>query len=317
MRAGPGSGHSGDIQNVAGASLIAIDWGTTAARAYRLDARGAVAGERASALGIARVQPGGFPAALSALLGEWRDDAAPKLACGMIGSRQGWLEAPYVECPASLDALASRLARVDGAQMTIVPGLITRDRHGVPDVMRGEETQLLGAIEPGEAVLAVLPGTHSKWARVEGGAVVDFATWMTGELYAVLLDHSLLGRMAAREAPSTPDAFDGGVRRGLDDGSLAHDIFGARTLALAGELAPGDVAGWLSGLVIGREIRDARAWAARIGAPTTRVRIIGSDALSDRYAAALAQAGIDADRGARDAAARGLWRIAGQAGLIH
>jgi len=302
---------------VGSASLIAIDWGTTAARAYLMNARGDVDGERASALGIARVEGGRYAEALTALLGDWARDRAPRLACGMIGSRQGWIEAAYVACPASLDALATGLARADAGALTIVPGLVTRDRHGVPDVMRGEETQLLGAVAADESVLAVLPGTHSKWARVERGTVVDFATWMTGELFATLLDHSILGRMAARDGAPSPDPFVRGVRRGLDDGGLAHDVFGARTLALVGELANHDVADWLSGLLIGREIRDARAWAGATPAADARVRIIGSDVLAERYATALAMAGMQADRGAPDAAARGLWRIAGQAGLLH
>jgi 2-dehydro-3-deoxygalactonokinase len=299
------------------ASLIAIDWGTTAARAYLMNAQGDVDAERASALGIARVEGGRYGEALATLLGDWADDRAPRLACGMIGSRQGWLEAPYVACPASLDALASGLARVEGGGLAIVPGLTTRDRHGMPDVMRGEETQLLGAIAADEVVLAVLPGTHSKWAHVARGTVVDFATWMTGELFGTLLDHSLLGRMANRGDTPSPDAFARGVSRGLDDGALAHDIFGARTLALFGELASHDVSDWLSGLLIGREIRDARAWAGAAGIGDAHLRVIGSDVLAERYAVALAMAGMTADRGAPDAAARGLWRIARQAGLLH
>jgi len=302
---------------VGGSTLIAIDWGTTAARAYRMDANGDVAEERVSPLGIARIGNGRFAPALAELLGDWRDDPAPRLACGMIGSRQGWVEAPYVECPATLAALATGLARVDDGALAIVPGLITRDRHGVPDVMRGEETQLLGAVGADEAVLAVLPGTHSKWAYVERGVVTDFATWMTGELYALLLDHGILGRMAERTAPAADDAFLRGVRRGVDAGALAHDVFGARTLALSGELVGGDVADWLSGLLIGREIRDAGAWSRGAGRAAERVRIIGSDALADRYAVALTVAGMTAERGVAAAAAHGLWRIAGQAGLLH
>jgi len=282
-----------------------------------MDAHGGVAAERSSPLGITRVEGGRYADALRSLLGDWHTDPAPRVACGMIGSRQGWREAPYVACPASLDTLAAGLARVDAGALAIVPGLVTRDRRGLPDVMRGEETQLLGAVGADEAVLAVLPGTHSKWAHVAGGTVVDFATWMTGELYAVLLDHSILGRMAERGTAPAADAFARGVARGLEDGSLAHDVFAARTLPLSGELAGADVADWLSGLLIGREIRDALAWAHAVGAGADRVRIIGSDALAARYATALRQAGIDAERGASDAAARGLWRIAGQAGLIH
>jgi 2-dehydro-3-deoxygalactonokinase len=307
------------ITEVGASTLIAIDWGTTAARAYRLDAHGEIRDERSTPLGVARVADGRYAEALATLLGDWQADPAPRLACGMIGSRQGWIEAAYVECPASLAALAASLATVKDAALSIVPGLTTRDRHGMPDVMRGEETQLVGAVAPSEAsMLAVLPGTHSKWAHVDRGRVNDFVTYMTGELFAILLSHSLLGRMAQAGKPSTIGAaFERGARRGLGDGGFAHDVFGARTLALAGELAPADVGDWLSGLLIGREIRDALAWAGERGIDASRARIIGSDALADRYCAALALTGVAAERGEPNAAARGLWRIANQAGLLH
>jgi 2-dehydro-3-deoxygalactonokinase len=166
-------------------------------------------------------------------------------------------------------------------------------------------------------VLAVLPGTHSKWARVEHGRIVDFTTFMTGELYAVLIDHSMLGRIAGHEPGRlSREAFSQGVARGLDEGELSHDLFGARTLALYGELASEDVADWLSGLLIGREIRGARAWALRAGIDPSIVRIIGSDALAERYDLALGDAGVLARRASHDAAARGLWRIAQRAKLV-
>jgi 2-dehydro-3-deoxygalactonokinase len=304
---------------VGASTLIAIDWGTTAARAYRMNARGEIRGERSAPLGISSVRDGRYDEALADLLGEWQADPAPRLACGMIGSRQGWVEAPYVACPASLDALAEGIVVAGGRALSIVPGLATRDRHGVPDVMRGEETQLVGAVAADEAaVLATLPGTHSKWAWVERGRVVDFVSYLTGEIYAVLLEHSILGRMARTDRAAGAGAgFARGVQRGLAEGFLAHDVFGARTLALAGELAATEVADWLSGLLIGREIRAALAWAREYGFDAQRVRVIGSDALCNRYAAALAQVPIVAERGDPAAAARGLWRIAGQAGLIH
>jgi 2-dehydro-3-deoxygalactonokinase len=184
--------------------------------------------------------------------------------------------------------------------------------------MRGEETQLLGAIGPDDpGVLAVLPGTHSKWARVEHGRVVDFTTFMTGELYGVLIDHSMLGRLAGHEPGRfSRDAFSRGVARGLAAGELAHDIFGARTLALTGALASDDVADWLSGLLIGREVRAARAWALHAGIDPSVVRVIGADALIERYALAMTDAGILVERGTADAAALGLWRIAVRAGLV-
>jgi 2-dehydro-3-deoxygalactonokinase len=298
-------------------ALVAIDWGTSAARAYRVDADGRVQAHRTVPLGVKHVRDGRFEAALAKLLGDWHAETAPRIACGMIGSRQGWVEAPYVDCPASLTALADRIVQAPQNALTIVPGVSTRDAAGIPDVMRGEETQLLGAVGPDERILAVLPGTHSKWARVEHGRVVDFTTYMTGELYGVLIDHSMLGRLAGNEPGRfARDAFSRGVARGLGEGALSHDIFGARTLSLMGELRPEEVADWLSGLLVGRELRAARAWAVRAGIDPSGVRVIGSDALAERYELAMADAGMLAERGIADAAARGLWRIALRAGIV-
>lgn len=297
-------------------ALVGIDWGTSAARAYRFDAGGQVVERRDLAVGIRHVRDGRFDAALAKLIAGW-DIRVPRIASGMIGSRQGWVEAPYVECPASLTALGDRLVRVPHDELAIVPGVVTHDAAGIADVMRGEETQLLGAVGRNERVLAVLPGTHSKWARVEHGRVVDFTTFMTGELYGVLIDHSMLGRLAGHEPGRfMRDAFSSGVARGLADGELLHDLFGARTLALTAALRSEEVADWLSGLLIGREVGAARAWAQRAGVDASHVRVIGADALADRYDLALADAGIVAARGISDAAAHGLWRIAVHAGIV-
>lgn len=306
------------MRRVAGTALVAIDWGTSAARAYCVDADGRILERRSVPLGVRHVRDGNFEAALAKVLGDLPIGLAPRIGCGMVGSRQGWVEAPYVDCPASLTALSDHLVQAPMESLAIVPGVATRDPAGVPDFMRGEETQLLGAIAPDErGVLAVLPGTHSKWARVEHGRIVDFTTFMTGELYAVLVDHSMLGRLAGHEpAGFAREAFSRGAARGLADGELAHDLFGARTLSLAGELATDEVTDWLSGLLIGREIRGARAWALRAGIDPSIVRVIGSDTLAERYDVALGDAGVLAQRADGDAAVRGLWRIAQRAGLL-
>ena len=301
-------------------ALLAIDWGTTSARAYRLDAAGTVLAQRDAPLGILSVRDRRFDGALDALLGDWRGDAVPRIACGMIGSRQGWCEAPYLECPADLAGLGGVLTRTPGGELAIVPGARCVDAAGVPDVMRGEETQIAGALTREEdRVLAVLPGTHSKWAMVEHGRLARFATFMTGELYAVLLQHTILGRMAEqRRGPAAAgEKFARGVARGLGEGGFAHLVFGARTLALSGELAPAEVSDWLSGVLIGHEIRAALAWAKACGGDGERVLAIGADAIVARYVAALAQAGVDAELGPPDAAARGLFRVARSAGLVH
>jgi 2-dehydro-3-deoxygalactonokinase len=301
------------------AALIGLDWGTTSARAYRFDGDGRVTAERAAALGVQQVRDGRFAQALDALLGEWSADPARRIASGMIGSRQGWIEAAYVACPADLRTLADRLAFVDDARLAIVPGVSTRDERGIPDVMRGEETQLLGAIDPQAEALVVLPGTHSKWAHVARGRLLDFRTFMTGELFAVMLEHSILGRLAQSSEDALradPDAFARGVQRGLAPGALGHDLFGARTLALHGELAGHEVAEWLSGLLIGREIADAQRWAEQRGLARAAVHVVGSAGLSARYATALAHAGLPVADTPADAAPRGLWRIACAAGWM-
>ena len=298
-------------------ALIAIDWGTTSARAYCLGTAGEAIAMRTVPLGVLQVQEGCFPEALAALLGDWHDVVAPRLACGMVGSRQGWREAPYVDCPAPLATLAAGIVHTADRSLAIVPGVRTRDSNGIPDVMRGEETQLAGAIDEREdRVLAVLPGTHCKWALVERGRLVDFATYMTGEMYSVLLNHSILGRLAQPAAAEPGPAFAHGVTRGLGAGGLSHDLFGARTLVLMGELAPRDVPDWLSGLLIGREVRNARIWAQRQGSDGARVRLVGADALLTRYAVAMTQAGIAVEHAPPDAAALGLWRIAQHAALV-
>lgn len=295
------------------ATLIAIDWGTTTARAYLLDADGTRIERRTAPLGISQVPAGTFPAALAKLLGPWADFAVPRVASGMVGSRQGWVEAPYQKCPTSLSALAGALTATPGGELRVVPGLLAADSGGIPDVMRGEETQLFGALDADESVMAVLPGTHSKWARVERGTVVSFETYFTGELYAVLMEHSILGSMAERDSPAPGAAFDRGVGRGLASGALTHDMFGARTLALTGALGPNEVGDWLSGLLIGAEIRGARRWLEGSSRP---VRIVGGAGLTDRYERALILAGVSSEKGPPDAAALGLWRIAKQAGLV-
>src|SRR5271165_4924862 len=199
-------------------ALIGVDWGSSSFRAYLMAGDGAVLDTIAAAEGVASISPGEFPSAFRRLIGGWlaQHPALPVLASGMVGSRNGWREAPYVKCPADPRAIAHNLVAVetDGRRVLIVPGLSYEDENGRPDVMRGEEVEILGIADAG-ARLIVLPGSHSKWAVVEKGRVQRFKTFVTGELFAAIKDHTLAGAVArAAPAKAPGPAFSLGVERG-------------------------------------------------------------------------------------------------------
>jgi 2-dehydro-3-deoxygalactonokinase len=302
------------------AALIALDWGTTEARAWLLDAAGDVRERAEAPLGIMKVQGGAFADALCSLAGGWLDaePGIPILASGMIGSRQGWVEAPYVPCPAGAADLAGRLAEAPGPggrAVRIVPGVSFDPPEGVPDVMRGEETQIVGVPGAGRR-LFVLPGTHSKWAEVEDGRIVRFRSFMTGEVFAVLSRHSILGRLMEGEEEDE-GAFAEGLARGSaqrpGDGGLLAKLFGVRTLGLFGRLPGSAAASYLSGLLIGCEVAEG---IAAFGAGATRVEVVGGARLSHLYGRALTAAGLEPRLHGEEAAARGLWAIAKAAGVL-
>lgn len=270
-------------------ALVAVDWGTSSLRGALLDAQGRVVEERAAPRGILTVDAGGFPALFKELFGDWMH-AAPGTRClisGMAGSRQGWIEAPYCACPASLSDVAARIVPVEPGRIAMVPGLSV-ENDGVPDVMRGEEVQLFGAMAlTGQRDgLFVLPGTHNKWVRVADGRVAGFRTFMTGEFYALLATHSILARTLEPAAPLDEDAFAQGVARSGNGHGLLHNAFGARTLALFDRMRAAPLASYLSGLLIGEELRAQPLDADR------EIVLIGSDALTRRYALALRANGV-------------------------
>ena len=301
--------------------LIALDWGTTSLRAYRFDRDGRVAGSRQLPSGIMRVATesatAGFERSFEQACGDWRSawPASAIIACGMIGSAQGWREAPYLEVPTSLDALGRALTAVEtasGAVLHIIPGVIARGP--LPEVMRGEETQVAGTLERADLWIG-LPGTHSKWVQVRDRCIVQFHTFMTGEVFAALCAHSILGRTMRQ--PATPDlhAFDRGVavaRSPEARAGVMSNIFSTRTLGLVGELAAEAQPDYLSGLLVGHEI----AALARLGDRLEPIVLVGSDDLCQRYRRALAAFGHPSATIASGATERGLWRVAGFAGLV-
>jgi 2-dehydro-3-deoxygalactonokinase len=296
--------------------LIALDWGTSSLRAYWLDA-GKIRESRARPWGIRHLPEGGFDGALADITTGW--PTLPRFACGMVGSRQGWLEVPYLDLPADTAQLGRGLRKVranDGLDVHIVCGL--RNPQG-PDVMRGEETQLIGALALQPSLAAhstwILPGTHSKWVSVRDGAVTDFCTLMTGELFGLLQQHSILSTGIDGATPD-PEAFARGVTTARDSGAAGalSRLFSARALMLEGALPAASVSDYLSGLLIGEELRSALATDRfRRDAP---IQLIGDAALCARYRSAAHYFALDLAEPVTDAAAYGLWQIARHAQRI-
>jgi 2-dehydro-3-deoxygalactonokinase len=296
-------------------SLIVLDWGTSSLRAFLLDGSGKVLASRTEPWGIMHTPNGDFAAAFITVTANWRlqSPELKAIAAGMIGSAQGWVNVPYCAAPAGVDELAAALTTVPGAAMYIVPGVAVFGEQ--PNVMRGEESQIVGALERHPELawhsLIVLPGTHSKWVNVCDGRVSTFTTYMTGELFAVLRDHSILGRLASDvDASVEKRAFDRGVLAAKESvQGMAPLLFTARSLVLTDRLAAGASLEYLSGLLIGEELRCGLMNGARPSA------LIGDAALCKRYVTALRLFGISDVPIIEDAAQTGLWRIASRARL--
>lgn len=300
------------------ATLIALDWGTTMLRAYLLNGDGHVLGERVEHWGIMHLGSRDFASACRDVTAQWTSvGEVPVIAAGMVGSASGWLDVPYCAAPVGASELAAALMRVPSANVHIVPGV--SQLGAAPDVMRGEETQAIGAIaaapELSATSLLVFPGTHSKWVRVRNGAIAQFTTYMTGELFAVLRSHSILGRPAGRSAVTlSPDAatsaFSLGVATARDSSrSTEALLFSARSRVLVGGLGAAASLEYLSGILIGGELRSEIAEGSKPDA------LVGDAALCARYADALGLFGIANIRIIESAAPAGLWRIAAAAGL--
>jgi len=266
--------------------FIAVDWGTTNRRAYRLDSSGQCVDEFEDDGGVLTVPAGGFPDAVAQIRQRLGDH--PLLLAGMIGSNRGWKEAPYVPCPAGLDDLAAKLAWA-GAREAIVPG-VSYIGDGRADVMRGEEVQLLGAVAAGlvdPMGLVCHPGTHNKWVTLRHGKVDRFQTVMTGELYSLLKEHSILSDLLQREV-KVNDVFKEAARHAIDHEALPADLFGVRARVLLGEAKKEDAACYTSGLLIGADVRIG------LSIPTgAQIAVIGRPELTRLYAAAIATTGRD------------------------
>ncbi len=293
--------------------MIGVDWGTTSLRAWRLDRGGAVIESRSAAQGIMAISDRQFEPVLRSIVGDWLAAGEDRiLLCGMIGSRQGWHEVAYLPCPAGINDIAANIAPIAfaGAAVGIVPGLTTLDANGIADIMRGEETQILGAAGNDDTPHAIcLPGTHSKWAHVSGGRIERFNTYMTGEVFAALAQHTILTRTIAPGAID-PAAFTAGVARATDAGGLLHHAFGVRTQVLRQGMHEASAYAYLSGLLIGHELNAALTDIA------TPVAVIGATALANLYVTAITARGGTAIAVDEAASATGLARLGERASWI-
>jgi 2-dehydro-3-deoxygalactonokinase len=291
-------------------ALIAIDWGTSSLRGARLGASGQVLESREFPRGILTVPPGQFEAVFHELFGDWMQ--APDALClvsGMAGSRQGWQEAPYCPCPAGFAELGQHLLWLQPGRIALVPGLSCwgKDALNTPDVMRGEEVQIFGALHMAGRTSArlVLPGTHSKWVQVQNGRVTRFQTFMTGEVFALMSQHSILGKTMALQGAFDEAVFLQGITQSQLPGSVLHHLFAVRTLGLFERLSAAQLPSYLSGLLIGEELRTQA-----LSADANPVMVIGNEALTLRYTLALQHLKIDCLSQGSEATWAGLYALA-------
>jgi 2-dehydro-3-deoxygalactonokinase len=264
--------------------FIAVDWGTTNRRAYRIDESGKCVDQFEDDKGVLSVGKDGFPAAVAEIRERLAD--LPLLLAGMVGSNRGWKEAPYVPCPAGIDELVEKLVWVSERDV-IVPG-VSYIGQGRADVMRGEEVQLLGGVAAGlvnPGGFVCHPGTHNKWVLLSGARIHIFGTVMTGELFNLLKEHSILADLL--QGPVEPnEAFKRGVRHAMEREMLPADLFGVRAGVLLGQTNKDDAPSFTSGLLIGTDVRIGLTWPA-----SARIGIMGRPELTRLYAAAIVETG--------------------------
>jgi 2-dehydro-3-deoxygalactonokinase len=315
-------------------ALLALDWGTSSLRAFLMDRSGKVMAQRANAHGIQNLpKPGvpGFEMAFTDLCGDWigRWKGLPVVAGGMVGSAQGWKEAPYVVCPADTHVLATRAVSVDsghGFSILIAPGVLYDPVDAAPDVIRGEEIQIAGALTQhpswSRQACIALPGTHSKWVQIVDGRIVQFATYMTGELFALLSQHSILARLMPESGPADADEADAAFVKGIGEaqkshpGDLPHQLFTTRSLGLTHRLSNAVLKDYLSGLLIGHELVSGLNRMRGSLTNDTPLLLIGEALLCQRYARALAVLGVIPTALLENTAPQGLFRFAVAAGFV-
>lgn len=299
--------------------VIIVDWGTTSLRAMLVDETGKVIAQTESESGIQFIKDQRFEAELLAAIAPWLEAEGPLsvIALGMITSKNGWVEVPYVPCPATPQDLAAGMIQrklPNGSDLFFLAGITDKKRLPFPDVMRGEETQILG-YGLNETSIVVLPGTHSKWAKVSAGQIDGFQTFVTGEIYALLSQHSFIAQIGnVGDSGEDLDAFRRGVQVARTsenaDAAFLTQLFSVRTGMLAGETLPSETTNYLSGLLIGNEFRQACDGGWFESGDT--IGIVGNDGLNDRYELAANVFGLNVCNGGEQAAVAGALEIIGK-----
>ena len=267
---------------------IIADWGTSNLRAFALDAGGNAIAKQTKSLGLLKVKDRNFAGAFDEVFSIWRENTQiPVLLSGMIGSKLGWVEVPYVECPATLQSIAKSIAPVEEREnVWIVPGVCLPPKGDRHDVIRGEEVQVFGALDifAVENATVCLPGTHSKWLRAENASITTFSTAMSGEIFDVMKNHSILGQLINENGDShDAEAFSAGLLRASEPGGILHHLFSVRSEGLFDVIDGSGLGSYLSGIIIGREIIDL---SQIYPTGNDAVLLIGSTVLSKLYAKA-------------------------------
>jgi len=269
--------------------FLAVDWGTSKVRAWRIDADGLTSAQRELPLGVSKIEPGQAQSVFAREIAAPLEAASlPALMCGMIGSNLGWTSVPYVDCPAGAAEIRDALVTVKhNPTVRIAPGLRCQGVAGTVDVMRGEETQLLGWMQSAPdggtgRHIVCLPGTHAKWALIDNWRITRFVTAMTGELFEVLRTHSVL---RSEDEPRQDDAFLEGLTAAGDGGALSTRLFSARARVVAGGADNSTTSSYLSGLLIGAEAAAVPPLLSVT--PREPIIVVGAAALAQRYKSAL------------------------------
>jgi 2-dehydro-3-deoxygalactonokinase len=304
---------------------IVVDWGSSCLRSFLLDSNGKLLASRQSSDGIFSLQPGQFAAAIQQQCSDWLPETDLMLMAGMVGSRSGWCEVPYLPCPVNLATLAKACMPLPAAlcdtalpPIRLVPGLSCQN-NGIADVMRGEETQIFGALQLTglDHAWLCLPGTHSKWALVQQGTIVHFHTFITGELFALLKQHSSLAAfcqqqptehsatapVAAEQPLANHPAFLKGLQQAAEPNSnLLQQLFSVRAQVLTGQLPQLEAGALLSGLLIGHEFNSAKQWLC----DNTPLLLVGNPQLNALYQQAAGYFGVASEHiSAEDASLAG------------